>query len=201
MAKRIGIMGGTFDPIHAGHLITAECVRAALGLTTVLFIPAAQPPHKQGRVVTPAQHRYVMTQLAACSNPHFRVSDIELRRQGPSYTIDTVRELQQIYPADTVFYFIIGADAINELATWHEVDALLTLCHFVTATRQGSELNVTGLTARFGAAGMAHIHPVATPQLEISSTAIRERVRAGLSIRYLVPQAVREYIEKEGLYL
>lgn len=200
MATRIGIMGGTFDPIHAGHLITAECVRDALQLETVLFIPAAQPPHKRNRPVTAARHRYVMTELAICSNPHFRVSDVELRRQGPSYTIDTIHALAAQYPQGTEFYFIIGADAINELATWHEVDALLTSCHFITATRQGCQLDTAGLRARFGAAGMAHIHPVETPQLEISSTVIRERVHAGASIRYLVPQAVREYIEKEGLY-
>ena len=202
MAKshKIGIMGGTFDPIHAGHLITAEAVRDAMGLATVLFIPAATPPHKLDQSVTPARHRLLMTELAVCSNPHFRVSDIELRRKGPSYTIDTIHELQQIYPAGTEFYFFTGADAINDLATWHEADKLLAECHFITATRQGPVLDTAGLRARFGAAGVAHIHHIETPQLEISSTAIRERIQRGQSIRYLVPQAVQEYIEKEGLY-
>ncbi len=200
MEKRIAIMGGTFDPIHHGHLITAEAVREAMDIGTMVFIPAAVPPHKLDREVTPAEHRLRMTELATASNPHFRVSDIELRRQGPSYTIDTIRALQKQYPEDTTFYFIIGADAINELTTWHEVDTLITMCHFIAATRQGTSFDAEGLYARFGERGRAHIHRALTPHIEISSTDIRSRVREGRSIRYLVPQVVREYIEKEGLY-
>ncbi len=201
MSRQIGIMGGTFDPIHEGHLITAEAVRSELGLDTVLFIPAAIPPHKLHQQVASAQDRYIMTQLAVCSNPHFIASDIELRRKGASYTIDTILELRARYGSDMEFYFFIGADAVNDLDTWHRVDELLQLCRFVTATRQGTELDVTRLHDRFGDAGCQRIHRIDTPQLEISSTDIRRRVREGKSIRYLVPQAVREYIEKEGLYL
>lgn len=198
--KRIGIMGGTFDPIHTGHLLTAEAVRDALGLDEILFIPAALPPHKQGRELALPEHRLRMAVLATASNPHFRVSDIELHRKGPSYTVDTIDALRGERGRGTGFFFITGADAINDLATWHDVKTLLQGCHFVAATRQGTALARGELDREFGDLGHEHIHEVVTPELEISSTDIRQRVREGRSIRYMVPDAVAEYIYKEGLY-
>lgn len=197
---QIGIMGGTFDPIHLGHLLTAEAVRDAMDLNEILFIPAAVPPHKRERRIASPVHRLRMTMLATATNPHFRVSDIELHRAGPSYTVDTVDALRKEWGGDASFYFITGADAINDLATWHDVHELLHKCHFVAARRQGTALARERLEEEFGALGREHIHEVPTPELEISSTEIRRRVRRGASIRYMVPDAVADYIYKEGLY-
>ncbi|EAX48087.1 nicotinate (nicotinamide) nucleotide adenylyltransferase [Thermosinus carboxydivorans Nor1] len=197
---RIGIMGGTFDPIHIGHLVTAEAVRIEFGLDKVLFIPAANPPHKQHAQVTPAIHRYIMTVMATYSNPSFFVSPIELERPGPSYTIDTVRALIDQYGEKSDFYFITGADAIADLPTWKDIDELLGLCHFVAATRPGCISMIDAVIRRFGAKGRQRIHRLATPELEISSTDIRERVKLGRSIKYIVPESVEQYILKEGLY-
>lgn len=197
---KIGIMGGTFDPIHVGHLVTAEAVRIEYNLDKVLFIPASNPPHKQESLVTPAIHRYIMTVMATYSNPHFFVSSIELERSGPSYTIDTVRELIDCYGASTEFYFITGADAVKDLPTWHNIDELLDLCFFVAATRPGSISYIDHVIKQFGAKGRRSIQRLATPELEISSTDIRERVKKGRSIKYIVPESVEAYIYKEGLY-
>ena len=199
--QRVGIMGGTFDPIHLGHLLTAEAVRDALGLDEILFVPAAVPPHKQGKDIVLPEHRLRMAVLATAANPHFMVSDIELHRQGPSYTVDTIDALKVQRGERAEFYFITGADAINELATWHDVRELLQKCHFIAATRQGTALAREELYRQFGELAREHIHEVVTPELEISSTEIRQRVRKGASIRYMVPDAVADYIYKEGLYL
>ncbi|MDD4601452.1 putative nicotinate-nucleotide adenylyltransferase [bioreactor metagenome] len=199
--RRIGIMGGTFDPIHIGHLVTAEAVRIEYGLEKVLFIPAGNPPHKQDSNVTPAMHRYIMTVMATYSNPHFCVLPIELERLGPSYTIDTVKELICLYGGQTDLYFITGADAIHDLPTWEKIDELIGLCHFVGATRPGCIRKLDDVIKRFGSLGRKRIHRLATPELEISSTDIRERVRKGRSIKYIVPESVESYIQKEGLYI
>lgn len=199
--RKIGIMGGTFDPIHIGHLVTAEAVRIEYGLEKVLFIPAGNPPHKQDLNVTPAMHRYIMTVMATYSNPYFCVSPIELERSGPSYTIDTVKELIKLYGGRTELYFITGADAIHELPTWEQIDELIALCHFVGATRPGCIRSLDDVIKRFGTLGRKRIHRLATPELEISSTDIRERVRNGRSIKYIVPESVESYILKEGLYI
>ncbi|MBB5337246.1 nicotinate-nucleotide adenylyltransferase [Pectinatus brassicae] len=199
--KKVGIMGGTFDPIHYGHLMTAEAVRDEYNMHQVIFIPAANPPHKSDWHITAARHRFNMTLLATCSNPYFEVSDIEMRRIGPSYTIDTVKELIQIYPDDTEFYFITGADAMQELPSWHKIDELLEICHFIAATRQGCLPDVTAIKKHFGDLGNEHIHRLATPELEISSTDIRERLEKGYSIKYILPEPVEQYIRKEHLYL
>lgn len=198
--RRIGIMGGTFDPIHIAHLAIAEQVREAFALDLVLFIPAANPPHKQGRKVVPAYHRLMMTQLAVCSNPGFHVSKQELERKGPSYSLLTVRELQERYGANAELYFITGSDTINELHTWYHIDELLASCHFVGTTRPGAPVDKEDLRKCFGQLAEEKIHFLAVPELEISSTDIRERVRDGKSIKYLVPAAVEAYIIKEGLY-
>ncbi|MDD6134529.1 MAG: nicotinate-nucleotide adenylyltransferase [Selenomonadaceae bacterium] len=198
--RRIGIMGGTFDPIHMAHLAIAEQVREAFTLDFVLFIPAANPPHKQGRKVVPAYHRLMMTQLAAYSNPCFHVSKQELERTGPSYSLLTVRELQEKYGADAELYFITGSDTINELHTWYHSEELLDSCHFVGTTRPGAPVDKKDLVKRFGRLAEEKIHFLAVPELEISSTDIRQRVHSGKSIKYLVPAAVEAYIIKEGLY-
>ena len=198
--KRVGILGGTFDPIHVGHLMTAEAVRDEYHLDKVIFIPAAIPPHKQNQDVTEAMHRYVMTVLATCSNPNFEVSDIEMNRPGPSYTIDTIRELLERFGEDTEFYFITGADAIQEIHTWDRIEELLEMCHFIGASRQGCLPDVNQIKASFGELGKRKIHRLETPELEISSTDIRNRIKKGYSIKYIVPTAVEQYIYKQGLY-
>ena len=197
---KIGIMGGTFDPIHVGHLVTAEAVRIEYNLDKVLFIPASNPPHKQDSMVTPAIHRYIMTIMATYSNRHFFVSGIELERSGLSYTIDTVKALIDCYGASTEFYFITGADAVKDLPSWQEIDQLLDLCYFVAAARPGCISYIDQVIKQFGAKGRRSIQRLATPELEISSTDIRERVRKGRSIKYIVPESVEDYIYKEGLY-
>ena len=193
-------MGGTFDPIHIGHLVTAEAVRLEYNLEKVIFIPASQPPHKQNSSVTAAFHRYIMTVMATYSNPYFFVSDIELNRPGLSYTIDTIKSLINQYGEKADFYFITGVDAVQDLATWHNIEDLLDLCHFVAATRPGCISTIDNVIKYFGAKGRERIHRLATPELEISSTDIREKVRKGLSIRYIVPESVENYILKERLY-
>lgn len=193
-------MGGTFDPIHIGHLVTAEAVRMEFGLEKVLFIPAGNPPHKQDSKVTDAVKRYIMTELATCSNPYFYASAIEVERQGLSYTVDTVRALLEQLGQNTEIYFITGADAIAELPTWERIEDLLHICHFVGATRPGIISSLDQVIRHFGPQGRRKIHRLATPELEISSTDIRERIRQNRSIRYIVPESVEQYILKEGLY-
>ena len=200
VTRRIGIMGGTFDPIHVGHLMTAEAVRDEFGLDKVLFIPAAVPPHKLDQQVTDARHRYLMTVLATTSNPHFDVSSIEMDRPGPSYTIDTIYELRRQYGENTDLFFITGADAIAEIPTWDRIEELLGLCQFIAATRPGFLPNVDNIKEYFGELGSARIHRLETAELEISSTNLRVRLKRGFSIKYIVPPAVEDYIYKEGLY-
>ena len=199
MGRRIGIMGGTFDPIHVGHLITAEMVRSAALLDEVVFIPSARPPHKDGARAASAEDRLIMTECAVQDNPYFCVSDLELRREGPSYTVDTIAELRDNLDGAELF-FITGADAMNDLYRWHEPKRLLCSCQFIVATRQGAPLDELLLAEKFTAEERSHIQVLPTPHLEISSSVIRARIRAGLSIRHLVPRAVEEYIEKRGLY-
>ncbi len=200
ITRRIGILGGTFDPIHVGHLMTAEAVRDEFGLDKVIFVPAAVPPHKMDQQVTEARHRYLMTVLATNSNPHFDVSSIEMDRPGPSYTIDTIYELKRQYGENTDLFFITGADAIAEIPTWDRIEELLGLCQFIAAARPGFLPNVDNIREYFGELGSARIHRLETPELEISSTNIRDRVKRGFSIKYIVPSAVENYIYKEGLY-
>ena len=198
---KIGIMGGTFDPIHLGHLATAEAVRELFTLDEILFIPAARPPHKLGRQVTDERHRLTMTQLATRSNKFFRVSDMELRRTGLSYTLDTMNELHKTFGNSTELFFIIGADSLADLSKWHAARELVEKCHFIATTRQGVDIDFSAVESYFGAAAREHIHRVTTPGLEISSTDLREKIRLGRSIKYLVPEAVEKYIAEEGLYL
>ena len=198
---RLGIMGGTFDPIHLGHLATAEAVRENFSLDEILFIPAARPPHKLARHITDERERLAMTILATRSNKFFRVSDMELRRTGLSYTLDTMNELHATFGQSTELFFIIGADSLADLQKWHAARELVNKCHFIATTRQGVDINFSAVEKFFGAIANEHIHRVTTPGLEISSTDIREKIRLGRSIKYLVPEAVEDYIAQEGLYL
>ncbi|HWR41176.1 MAG TPA: nicotinate-nucleotide adenylyltransferase [Patescibacteria group bacterium] len=198
--RKIGIMGGTFDPIHIGHLVIAEAVCNEFQLDRVIFIPANIPPHKQGWRVTSTLHRYIMTISATYSNPNFFVSDMEMERPGPSYTIDTMETLAAKYYPGAELYFILGADAVCDLPTWNHVDRLLELCWFVATTRPGCVSSIDAVIEQLGSRGREKILRLNTPELEISSTDIRERIRKGRSIKYIVPESVARYIEKEGLY-
>ncbi|SHF47350.1 nicotinate-nucleotide adenylyltransferase [Desulforamulus putei DSM 12395] len=198
--KQICLMGGTFDPIHYGHLVVAEEVRQKFGLQKVLFIPAARPPHKMGKKISEAYHRVNMTRLATASNKYFEVSTLEIERQGISYTIDTVREIKRIYGIETV-YFITGADAVLEIINWKEAEKLLFMCTFIAATRPGYNLNNIKETLKSLPGDiLKRILPLEVPALSISSSDIRQRVMEGRSIKYLLPESVEEYILKNGLY-
>jgi nicotinate-nucleotide adenylyltransferase len=196
VGRRLGVMGGTFDPIHHGHLVTAEEALVQFGLDEVIFVPTGQPWMKEGRDVSPAEDRYLMTVIATASNPRFTVSRIEIDRDGPTYTVDTLRALGTENP-DAELYFITGADAMLEIFEWKDPDEVLSHAHFIAATRPGYDL------ARFDATASTR-HPnvsvMNVPALAISSTDIRRRVREGRPIRYLVPEGVKSYIEKAGIY-
>lgn len=200
-ARRIGVMGGTFDPIHHGHLVAAEGARHRYGLERVLFVPAACSPHKAGQAVTPGHHRLAMALLATVSNPWFDVSALELERPAPSYTIDTLRALQAALGPETELYFITGADAILEILRWRDPEALLRAARFVAATRPGyAPERLEAVTARLPADLRGRVEYLEVPALAISSTDLRRRVREGMPIRYLVPEPVEHYIRKNGLY-
>jgi len=196
MGRRVGVMGGTFDPIHYGHLVTAEEAVVQFGLDEVVFVPTGQPWMKADRDVTSSEDRYLMTVVATASNPRFSVSRIEIDREGPTYAVDTLRELADEHP-DAELYFITGADAILQIFEWKDPEDALSLAHFIAATRPGYDL------ARFEAAAPTHNPRVTTmdiPALAISSSEIRSRVREGRAIRYLLPEGVKSYIEKQALY-
>mgnify|MGYP005837102767 CR=1 FL=1 len=191
------VMGGTFDPVHIGHLIIAEQVREHLRARGVLFIPTGQPPHKPGRVLSAAEHRHEMTLAATRDNPHFRVSRLEIDRAGPSYALDTVRALRAERGPQTEVIFILGADQALELMTWHRAAEVLQEARFVTVPRPGYDLGL--LPQRLGAAA-GRVQVLALRELAISASDIRARAAAGLSLRYLVPEPVRQFILAHGLY-
>ena len=197
---KVGIMGGTFDPIHFGHLAMAESARVSFSLDEVLFIPSARPPHKIDNRITSDIHRLKMTYLATQSNKFFKVSQMEFKRDGLSYTLDTVEALHKEFGAAVELFFIIGSDSMADLPKWHKSKELLEKVHFIAAARPNVEVNFEELEKFFGAENMQHIHLIESPQLEISSTDLRERVKTGRSIKYFVPEIVEEYIYKENLY-
>lgn len=193
---QIGILGGTFDPVHLGHLRLAEEAADAFALDTVLLVPNDQPVWDKGRAVTLAAHRLAIILLAAEGNPRLSVSRVELERSGPSYAIDTVRAVRAAFPALASLCWIVGADAVPNLTRWHEAPALLNECAFLAMTRPGSAL--PDLNADPLLHGRVTLLPA--PGLDVSSSDLRRRVREGRSIRYLTPPSVEDYIRAHGLY-
>lgn len=198
--QRLGVMGGTFDPIHYGHLVAAEMARNEFNLEKVLFVPTGNPPHKSGRRISPASLRYEMVKRSLADNPFFDISPIEIERNGPSYTVDTLRQLRREWP-DYELYFITGMDALREIFTWHESEEILNLTHFIGASRPGFEAGDFLIKSQHENPQALHkIHLLEVPALAISSTDIRVRVAAEKSIRYLLPENVRQFIEENALY-
>lgn len=197
---KIGLLGGTFDPIHIGHLIIAEEIRLRLALDEVLFIPAGQPWLKSERVITSGEHRLEMLRLAIGSNPHFGVSTVELERPGPTYSVDTLSQLRDEFGPGIELYFIVGFDALSELPIWKDASRLVELCHIVGVRRPGhAELDWRSLEQALPGV-LSRIMVLDVPEIEISSTEIRQRVANGLAIRYVVPEAVERYILQHRLY-
>lgn len=196
---RLGIMGGTFDPIHYGHLVTAEQARESMNLDSVLFMPAGAPAFKLDKHVTDAEDRYAMTVLATAANPAFLASRFEIDREGVTYTADTLRELRDFYPDRVKLYFITGADAILDIVSWHRADEIAGLATFIAATRPGFDIGEA--RRRIEASGLDFdVRYIQIPALAISSTNIRTRVARGMSVRYLTSESVIGYIKKRGLY-
>ena len=198
--KRIGIIGGTFDPVHCGHLIIAENAREVLSLDKVLFIPSGLPPHKRNIKVTDPFHRYNMVQIAVKTNPYFEASRIELDRMGYTYTIDTLKQIKETYGPVRIL-FITGADVIHDLLTWKKPEMVFTMCEFIAAMRPeyrkaDFKKDIEYLKANYSAV----IHTLNIPLIGISSTDIRLRVENGKSIKYLVTEGIEEYILQNGLY-
>ncbi|MCD6473203.1 nicotinate-nucleotide adenylyltransferase [Candidatus Aerophobetes bacterium] len=194
---KLGIMGGTFNPIHQGHLVTAEVVRDEFKLDKVIFIPSGKPPHKDNNEIVSSDHRWMMTVLATISNKYFSVSSIEVKKKGESYTRDTILELKKIYGEASDCYFITGADVIAEISTWHKVKDLPKLTKFIAVSRPGYKLDINKIDSRFRKC----TYLIEVPALAISSTEIRKRVKGRQSIKYLLPEAVESYIYKNSLYL
>jgi nicotinate-nucleotide adenylyltransferase len=193
----VGVMGGTFNPIHIGHLVTAEEALYAFALREVVFVPAGHPWQKERSNVADAEHRYLMTVIATAPNSHFRVSRMEIDREGPTYTIETLRRLRGEL-GDVELYFITGADAILQILSWKDPHEVLSEARFIAATRPGYDLD--RLEKELPEGFEDRVHVLEIPALAISSTDIRRRVRDGRPVRYLLPEGVARYIEKNGLY-
>src|ERR1700734_4189414 len=192
-ARRIGVMGGTFDPIHHGHLVAASEVGHFFALDEVIFVPTGQPWQKEGRQVSASEDRYLMTVIATASNPRFSVSRVDIDRPGPTYTIDTLRDLHEANGPDADLFFITGADALENILTWHDADTLFSLAHFVGCTRPGHRLTGAGLPD-------GKVSLVEIPALAISRSEGRARGPPGEPVWYLVPDGVVQYIAKRHLY-
>ncbi len=192
MAERVGIMGGTFDPIHHGHLVAASEVAALFDLDEVVFVPTGDPWQKTGREVSTAEHRYLMAVIATASNPRFWVSRVDIDRPGPTYTVDTVRDIAALYP-DAELFFITGADALGQILSWKDSEELLSMARFVGVTRPGYVLTDDHLPRD-------SVTLLDVPALAISSTDCRARVAVGNPVWYLVPDGVVQYINKHRLY-
>ncbi|MHC5034506.1 MAG: nicotinate-nucleotide adenylyltransferase [Planctomycetota bacterium] len=201
---RVGIFGGSFDPIHVAHLILAECARVERALDKVLFVPALSPPRKPAKPLAPAEERLRMVELAIADNPAFEASPLELHREGPSYTLVTVRKVREDMGRDAELFLILGADSVHDIPTWWHADELVREVEIIAVGRPGYALaeEVEGLADRFGQqwAEKTRALQVAAPLMDISATEVRERLRTGLSVRYLVPDPVREHIQDNGLY-
>ncbi len=189
----MGVMGGTFDPVHHGHLVAASEVAALFDLAQVVFVPTGRPWQKSAEQVSPAEDRYLMTVIATASNPRFTVSRVDIDRSGPTYTLDTLRDLRARYGTEVELFFITGADALAQILSWHAAEELFALAHFVAVTRPGYQLADAHLPA--GAVTLLEI-----PAMAISSSDCRARVKARQPVWYLVPDGVVQYIEKRALY-
>jgi nicotinate-nucleotide adenylyltransferase len=194
---RLGVMGGTFDPIHYGHLVTAEEAQHQFELDEVLFVPTGSPWMKEHEVVSPPEDRYLMTVIATASNPLFTVSRMEVDRDGPTYAVETLRQLRSERGHDVDLFFVTGADAVLEIFQWKHTDELFELAHFIAATRPGFDIAAFEAHAETRHPGITVMN---VPALAISSTDVRARVHSGRPIRYLVPEGVKSYIEKAELY-
>jgi nicotinate-nucleotide adenylyltransferase len=192
MSQRIGIMGGTFDPIHHGHLVAASEVESLFGLDEVIFVPTGEPWQKSERQVSPAEHRYLMTVIATASNPRFWVSRVDIDRAGPTYTIDTIRDISAQRPGAELF-FITGADALEQILSWKDAADALKLAQFIGVTRPGYDLTDEHLPSD-------SVTLLDVPAMAISSSDCRARVAAGRPVWYLVPDGVVQYINKHELY-
>lgn len=194
-------MGGTFDPIHYGHLVTAEEALVQFNLDRVVFMPTGRPVRKTHRSVSSAEDRYLMTVIATASNPDFEVSRLEIDRPGATYTVDTMASLREMYGPKAELFFISGADAVREILTWKDAARFADLCRFIAATRPGYDMDPAPLAARSGTdVTMPRVEYMEVPALAISSSDIRDRVVARRPVRYLLPEAVAAYIDKNGLY-
>jgi len=193
------VLGGTFDPIHIAHLAIAEEARTQLGLDKVVFVPAGLPPHKMDVHVSPAEHRLAMVELAIAGNPHFEVSRVDIDRFGPCYTVDTIALLRKEWGPDVEIYFIMGSDSLADILTWHKPDRLIRLCRIVAVGRPGYRVDMDELERCLPGASQRILF-INSPQLDVSSSEIQRRVRAGESIKYQVPEAVERYIYEHGLY-
>ncbi|GAA2737893.1 nicotinate-nucleotide adenylyltransferase [Actinocorallia aurantiaca] len=191
--RRVGIMGGTFDPIHHGHLVAASEVQHHFGLDEVIFVPTGQPWQKADKRVTAAEDRYLMAVIATASNPRFRVSRVDVDRSGPTYTYDTLRDMRDFLGSGAEMFFITGADALGQMLTWHNAEKMFELARFIGCTRPGHVLADPGLPE-------GRVDLMEVPALAISSTEVRDRVRAGEPIWYLVPDGIVQYINKWELY-
>lgn len=201
---RIGIMGGTFNPIHYGHLVTGEEALYQFHLDKIIFMPSGMPPHKADREIISTEERYIMTVIATAANPNFSVSRFEVEREGPSYTIETLKAMRAAYPESEMF-FITGADAVLELLTWREPEKLFNYGRFIAATRPGFDIRKVQRVGKFrvaksGSGEEAEIYVMEIPALSVSSTEIRQRIREGKPVRYLIPDGVLEYIIQRELY-
>ncbi len=196
--QRIGILGGTFDPIHYGHLVAAEAAREKFSLERVIFVPTGIPPHKETGTVTDFWHRYLMVVLAVLGNPYFEVSRLEYERRGVTYTIDTMRQLRQLYGTEAELFFITGVDTILGVFSWLQAEELFSLCKFIVALRPGYDMQV--VKEVLGKHYETVVEPLEMPQIGISSSGIRRRVLEGKSIKYLVPEAVEQYITQQEIY-
>ncbi len=199
--KKIGISGGTFDPIHFGHLLVAESLREKFQLDKILFIPTGLPPHKNLSNVTSAEHRYGMLKEAISTNNCFEASRIEIDRKGLTYTFDTLNELKNLYGHDTDLYFIIGADVVHDILMWKNFEKVFTICEFIAVLRPEHKKNEFDSAVEFlRSTYMAKIHVGDIPLIGISSTMVRERVHGNKSIKYMVPECVEDYIKRNNLY-
>ncbi|ACB84129.1 nicotinate-nucleotide adenylyltransferase [Natranaerobius thermophilus] len=200
-ASRIAIMGGTFDPIHLGHLMVAEEARQKFSLDKVIFVPVGIPPHKSAENITPSYHRYMMTLLATNNHPHFFVSNFEIDRNQPSYSIETLRYFRDLYDSETSLYFITGTDTILDILTWKDYHELPQLCDFICATRPNFSVEeLETRVYRYFPELKPHVHYLQIPLIEISSTEIRNKRFNEQDITFMVPETVENYILKENLF-